>query len=41
DDNTITMDELAIKQAELDSVAEKFNVTLNADDYNEAILKQY
>lgn len=41
DDNTITMDELAIKQAELDSVAEKFNVTLNADDYDEAILKQY
>ncbi|MDN3379281.1 MULTISPECIES: DUF3087 domain-containing protein [unclassified Pseudoalteromonas] len=41
DDNTITMDELAIKQAELDSVAEKFNLTLNADDYDEAILKQY
>ncbi|BDF93550.1 MULTISPECIES: DUF3087 domain-containing protein [Pseudoalteromonas] len=41
DDNTITMDELAIKQAELDSVAAKFNVTLNADDYDEAILKQY
>lgn len=41
DDNTITMDELAVKQAELDSVAEKFNLTLNADDYDEAILKQY
>ena len=41
DDNTITMDELAVKQAELDSVAAKFNVTLNADDYDEAILKQY
>ncbi|TMP20067.1 DUF3087 domain-containing protein [Pseudoalteromonas sp. S2893] len=41
DDNTITMDELAIKQAELDSVAAKYNLTLNADDYNEAILKQF
>lgn len=41
DDNTITMDELAIKQAELDSVAAKYNLTLNADDYNESILKQF
>ncbi len=41
DDNTITMDELAVKQAELDSVAAKFNVTLNTDDYDEVILKQY
>ncbi|MGO2131170.1 MAG: DUF3087 domain-containing protein, partial [Pseudoalteromonas prydzensis] len=41
DDNTITMDELAVKQAELDSVAAQFNVTLNADDYDESILKQY
>ena len=41
DDNTITMDELAIKQAELDNVAAKFNVTLNADDYDDVILKQF
>ncbi|KTF15645.1 MULTISPECIES: DUF3087 domain-containing protein [Pseudoalteromonas] len=41
DDNTLTMDELAIKQAELDSVAEKFNLTLNADDYDDAILKAF
>jgi len=41
DDNTITMDELAIKQAELDNVAEKFNLTLNADDYDEQILKKF
>ncbi len=41
DDNTLTMDELAIKQAELDSLAEKYNVTLSADDYNEAILTQF
>ncbi|NMM40946.1 DUF3087 domain-containing protein [Pseudoalteromonas arctica] len=41
DDNTITMDELAIKQAELDNVAAQFNVALNVDDYDEAILKQF
>ncbi|MGO2076374.1 DUF3087 domain-containing protein [Pseudoalteromonas sp. AOP31-A2-14] len=41
DDNTITMDELAIKQAELDNVAEKFNVTLNADDYDAKILQKF
>jgi len=41
DDNTITMDELAIKQVELDSVAAKYNLTLNANDYNETILKQF
>jgi len=41
DDNTITMDELSIKQTELDSVAEKFNLTLNADNYDEQILKKF
>ncbi|MEM5552195.1 DUF3087 domain-containing protein [Pseudoalteromonas neustonica] len=41
DDNTITMDELAIKQAELDSVAAKFNVSLDANNYDPAILKQF
>jgi len=41
DDNTITMDELAIKQTELDSVAAKYNVTLNADEYDANILKQF
>lgn len=41
DDNTITMDELAVKQAELDNVAAKFNVTLNVDDYDDVILKQF
>ena len=35
------MDDLAIKQAELDSVAAKYNLTLNADDYDDAILKQF
>jgi hypothetical protein len=35
------MEDLAIKQAELDSVAAQFNLTLNADDYEESILKQF
>ncbi len=41
DDNTLTMDELAIKQAELDRLAEKYNVTLSADGYDENILTQF
>lgn len=41
DDNTIIMDELAIEQAELDSLAAQYNLTLNADDYDERILKQF
>jgi len=39
DDNTIVMDELAIQQAELDSIAAEFNLTLNADDYDERVLR--
>jgi len=41
DDNTITMDELAIKQAELDSVAQQYNLTLDVDKYDEKILNQH
>ena len=41
DDNTITMDELSIKQTELDSVAEKFNLKLDENDYHEDILKAF
>lgn len=41
DDNTLTVDELAIKQHELDHLAEKFNVTLLVADYDEAILKEF
>jgi hypothetical protein len=41
DDNTITMDDLAIKQTELDSVAAKYNLTLSADEYDASILKQF
>tara|TARA_R110000868_G_scaffold131327_3_gene341278 strand:+ start:100 stop:606 length:507 start_codon:yes stop_codon:yes gene_type:complete len=41
DDNTIVMDELAIQQAELDSIAKQYNLTLDANDYDERILKQF
>lgn len=41
DDNTIVMEELAIQQAELDSLAVKFNLTLNLEDYDEGALKQF
>jgi hypothetical protein len=41
DDNTITMDDLAIEQAKLDSLAAKFNLTLITDNYNERILQQF
>jgi hypothetical protein len=35
------MDDLAIKQAELESVAAQYNVTLNTDEYDASILKQF
>jgi hypothetical protein len=41
DDNTLTMDELAVKQAELDDLAKKFNVTLNVNDYKACILEAF
>ena len=41
DDNTIVMDELVIQQQELDKLAAKFNLTLNANDYDPSILKQF
>ncbi len=41
DDNTLTMEELAVKQAELDSLAEKFTVVLNVDAYDERTLQQF
>ncbi|MFT7387731.1 MAG: hypothetical protein ACI8VC_000972 [Candidatus Endobugula sp.] len=40
DDNTLTMDELEVKQAELNRIAEKYKVTLNVDDYDNGILKK-
>lgn len=41
DDNTIVMDELDIKQADLDSIAVKYKLKLNTDDFDEQILKQF
>ena len=41
DDNLITMEDLAIKQAELDTVAAQYNLTLNANEYDPRILKQF
>lgn len=41
DDNTVVMEELAIEQAKLDSLAAQYQLTLNPDDYDEAILKQF
>lgn len=41
DDNTIIMDELTLAQAELDSLAEKYQVELDADAYNPTMLKQF
>jgi hypothetical protein len=40
DDNTLLLDELVIKHAELHDLAKKHNVTLNLDDYDEQTLKQ-
>jgi hypothetical protein len=41
DDNNIIVDELVIQQAELDSLAAKYHVTLNANDYEPSILQQF
>lgn len=41
DDNTLIMDELAVKQSELDDLAERCNVTLNVADYQQSMLKQF
>jgi hypothetical protein len=41
DDNTLIMDDLAIEQAKLDSLAAQFHLRLNADDYDGHILKQF
>lgn len=41
DDNTIIMDDLAVAQAELDRLIEKYQLNLNPNDYEDAILKQF
>lgn len=38
DDNTLLMNELLVKQAELNDLAEKYKVTLNSDDYDDSVL---
>jgi hypothetical protein len=41
DDNNIVVDELAVQQAQLDSLAVKYNVTLDVENYDDSILKQF
>lgn len=41
DDNTITMEELSIWQAELDAKAREVNVTLDTDKYEAKLLSKY
>jgi len=41
DDNVLTLDELTIKQHELDRLAEKFHLTLSVSDYDEKILTEF
>ncbi|MGO4998899.1 DUF3087 family protein [Oceanisphaera sp. W20_SRM_FM3] len=41
DDNIIIMEELALKQAELEGLAEKYQVTLNIADYQESMLSEF
>jgi hypothetical protein len=41
DDNTIVMDELATQQTELNNIIKQYNLTLNIDDYDERVLKQF
>ncbi|MBQ4840083.1 DUF3087 domain-containing protein [Pseudoalteromonas luteoviolacea] len=41
DDNTITMEELSIWQAELDNLAKKHNVTLDIQQYSEQVLRHF
>lgn len=41
DDNTIIMEELAIAQAELDSLVAQYKLTININDYQESILAKF
>jgi hypothetical protein len=41
DDNLLIMDQLAIDQAEIDSLAMQYNLTLKTEDYDEAVLKEF
>jgi hypothetical protein len=35
------MDELATQQTELNNIIKQYNLTLNIDDYDERVLKQF
>ncbi|MEJ6476584.1 DUF3087 domain-containing protein [Pseudoalteromonas piscicida] len=41
DDNTITMEDLALWQAELDVLAKKYQVEIKAENYNVSMLSKY
>lgn len=41
DDNTIIMDELVIAQAELESLAAQYQLTLSSDSYHDGMLTQF
>ncbi|OFA32065.1 hypothetical protein BAE46_07460 [Glaciecola punicea] len=41
DDNTIIMDELVIQQAELDSLATKYGITIDVEKYDDSILRNF
>lgn len=41
DDNTLTMDELAMKQKELDVLAQKYQLVLDENAYHDTILANY
>jgi hypothetical protein len=41
DDNTLLMDELTIKQTELNKLAEQYSAKLNTDDYDKNMLEQF
>lgn len=41
DDNTIVMDQLAIDQLELDELASRFNIELDAEQYNVSLLDEF
>lgn len=41
DDNVLTLDELTIKQHELDRLAEKFHLSVSAADYDEKMLSEF
>ncbi|PSJ47644.1 DUF3087 domain-containing protein [Zobellella endophytica] len=41
DDNTLVMDELAVKQAELDRLAEQHGLVLDPEDYHEQMLAPF